>query len=1107
MKKLSVKLISAIVALSTVFQVAAGAFGGTYPASTGYSTFKGDRRNDSAFLTKSHETESDPSRVFEVDGVKFVLLDTDAEGNYYILSENPTVQRSFDDSMTTKVTLATYDAAAETPETKYEDDIAKFKEYGWKFDPQDYDNIGKWLNNEFLTEKTYWPESVKNNLVEKTYEVEGMQGLANLSTAKNYPNQELVTALTNESVIEPYTVTAKVVLPSYTEIKKYHDIIGYSKTGWEGFMLRTPVAGLSADSKTLIVRWGMGIKHATGEWNIFELDSNKFFARPSAFLNKDFFKNVKINVDAAGSVVRDVIKNNVTDEELKALGYTDIDIVKLSNQKMSWDWGNYPASDKAYATGEATAITGAIKSDSPEANLFTIGGRRFILLDRNAQGEYFVMADEEYGTSPIMGSAWNEAYRAMTDAARKALKPSEWLFDPTITDSPVWRLNNDKWGLLSKDSTYSFGYDAGYTGDNSKKVFPDAIADSVVEKTWNIEPATVAKGWQINSYGSDALKAEVEAYTNEFNSNATTQQVTAKIMLPSVTEINQYKDKIGFKNYNSASPYAGGFYTRTQTMNVSCGGSATEPATTWKAVPSYVQAGYKDAARNNVYFSNVGITDNKYMMRPVMWLEKDFFKNNKIDVATAGETVIAEMRDIYAPEDLLETYEKEEIETILDMKFPTWEWGNYPASDKAYATGEQKVMPEGIIGASPKENLFTIGGRRFILLDRNEDGEYFIMADEEYGTTNMMHGNWNVAYKAKTQDEVKAMKQEDWLFDIAVTDSPMWKLNNASWGLMSKNPACGYGYDGGYTGDKTKKVFPDAIADNAIEKTWNIEPATVSKGWKINSYGDATVKAEAEAYVNTFNAKAQTQQVTAKIMLPSATEYDQYKDKIGFEHYNENAPYAGILTRTQIMTITCGGSEAEPATTWTAAPAYVQVGTINAVRDKVYFSNISITDNKFMVRPVMWLKADFFKNNKIDVATAGKNVFAEMRDIYTEEDLADTYTEDEIAVIFGTAEPQEPVSNVVFTSAGADIEDITKVSEITVSADFAKDKENCVMILSVYDKDGRVLNTGFTPVDMTDATETVTKTVTVKDFANAASCKVFVVDSFATLTPQFTASK
>ena len=112
MKKLSVKLISAIVALSTVFQVAAGAFGGTYPASTGYSTFKGDRRNDSAFLVKTHEVNSDPSRVFEVDGVKFVLLDTDAEGNYYILSENPVERRPFDNSITSKVTLATYDAAA-----------------------------------------------------------------------------------------------------------------------------------------------------------------------------------------------------------------------------------------------------------------------------------------------------------------------------------------------------------------------------------------------------------------------------------------------------------------------------------------------------------------------------------------------------------------------------------------------------------------------------------------------------------------------------------------------------------------------------------------------------------------------------------------------------------------------------------------------------------------------------------------------------------------------------------------------------------------------------------------------------------------------------------
>jgi len=66
---------------------------------------------------------------------------------------------------------------------------------------------------------------------------------------------------------------------------------------------------------------------------------------------------------------------------------------------------------------------------------------------------------------------------------------------------------------------------------------------------------------------------------------------------------------------------------------------------------------------------------------------------------------------------------------------------------------------------------------------------------------------------------------------------------------------------------------------------------------------------------------------------------------------------------------------------------------------------------------------------------------------------------------------------------------------------------NACMVNAVYDKDGRVLNVNFTPVDMTDATETVTKTVTVKDFANAASCKVFVFDSFATLTPQFTASK
>ena len=31
------------------------------------------------------------------------------------------------------------------------------------------------------------------------------------------------------------------------------------------------------------------------------------------------------------------------------------------------------------------------------------------------------------------------------------------------------------------------------------------------------------------------------------------------------------------------------------------------------------------------------------------------------------------------------------------------------------------------------------------------------------------------------------------MIDISVTDAPMWKLNNASWGLLSKNSSYGYG--------------------------------------------------------------------------------------------------------------------------------------------------------------------------------------------------------------------------------------------------------------------------------------------------------------------------
>lgn len=428
----------------------------------------------------------------------------------------------------------------------------------------------------------------------------------------------------------------------------------------------------------------------------------------------------------------------------------------------------------------------------------------------------------------------------------------------------------------------------------------------------------------------------------------------------------------------------------------------------------------------------------------------------------------------------------------------SWDWGNYPSHDKSATwVKEEAVVNGGVVGKSPAENLFTIGGRRFILLDRNLDGEYFVMADEEYGQAGMM-----------TKDEIEALNEQkgskkgwavtDWLYDPTTVDSTEWKLTNDKWGLLSGNPDNGFGYWSTYTGDQTKKVIPKEMVDDIVLKDWEIEPFLPITGWQFNSYANVDAKNEKDEWYKNMDTTT-VHKVSAKVALMSATEYDTYKSKIGFVNNDTGALYA----RNTLRTTSGGIGGVQDTGDWTFEPGYVQVGLSGDVIKVAYATALDV---KYMMRPVMWLEADFFKNNKIDVATAGETVFTEMRDLYTKEDLAETYTSDEIALIFGEIS-QLPISNVTFTSGGADIEDITTVSEITVSADFAKDKENCVMILSVYDKDGRVLNTGFTPVDMTDATETVTKTVTVTDFANAASCKVFVVDSFATLTPQFTASK
>jgi len=1136
MKKQILKVISITSAAAMLLQMGVAAFGGTYPESTGYTGIR-----DELAHSKLSYSETSHEYLFEVDGKKFILLDTDAEGNYFVMTDDVYGLHEYDTSYSNKPVIESV-SVVDGVNVFTAGPGAEVVDSEWTFDITDSDNIGYWLNNDFWNNGNgtgnALPESIKSYVLETEWKVEGMEKAAINWTANMYYYDIYKDTMANDfattRVVEPYTTTGKLALMSYTEYAKYQDIIGlvHGYENWRGFMLRTPFARVSAGAQSttndkLVYTWGGGMIKNTSVKGAAEPKAMvscvndspataNMLVRPVMWLSKDIFKNVKVNTKTTGSIVKEEIAKNSL-EDLKKL-YGDAEINSIMGNTASWDWGYYPASDKHIKTGDNVKVVDGIVGDSPAKGLFTIGGRRFILLDRNLEGEYFVMADEEYGNSTIMGSAWITAYRTKTADEIKAITPAEWLFDVTLTDTPMWKLNNDKWGLLSKNSGYGFGYEPTYTGDKNKKVLPDAIADSVVEKTWNIEPVSPILGWKINSYGSGAVKSETSAWAQRFTSDNTVQQVNAKVMLMSATEYETYKDKIGFKNFVEKSIDANGNVSnyryagvtlRTQVAYATC----PDNGASWSAQASYAQVGLDNTDKEvtdsgkEIRYNFQSLTDNKYMIRPVMWLEKDFFKNNKIDLDTAGDDVLAEMRDLYSPRDLIDTYSSEEVEKILGQTI-TWDWGYYPDSKTAITTGEGVAVQGGIAGPSPEENLFTIGGRRFILLDRNKEGEYFVMTDEEYGTTPLMNSTWIAAFKEKTADEKKAMTSKDFLIDPTDTDSATWKLNNNTWGLLSKDSSYGFGYrydeekGVGYTGDRTRKVLPAAIVDNLVEKDWNIEPATPMKAWEINSYGSDTVKEEVNSYLENIKNTEKGNTVTAKVMWMSASEYETYKSKIGFTNYVSGAEYAGIYLRTQIFKATCTntGNESIKTDSWTVNPTYVQVFVSNPAAEskQVQYGTIGMTDNPYMVRPVMWLAKDFFKNNKIDVATAGENVRCEIRDLYDAEDLT-IYTEAELAEL-GLIEKKEIEISVTYDETNPDAPVATAIS---ATAPVVNSGTTSAVIVAAYNG-GSLVGVTFENVDFTDVAEgeSTLKTVLLNNLNGADICKVMVWNAIDSMIPQ-----
>lgn len=158
------------------------------------------------------------------------------------------------------------------------------------------------------------------------------------------------------------------------------------------------------------------------------------------------------------------------------------------------------------------------------------------------------------------------------------------------------------------------------SGDNTYTL-PNVIKEHLVEHDWECEAGYVA---------------------SDFNEDYV---VRAKLALMSVTEWKKYHSLIGLRDDTSSNYYF---------LRSVCGTDANSPIQVVNTLGG--TTGY-------------GKAFNAYGVRPVFYLDDNFFIDEKLDMTATGANVLKRIRDTYSKEQLLKCYSQSEVNSFYKI-FP-----------------------------------------------------------------------------------------------------------------------------------------------------------------------------------------------------------------------------------------------------------------------------------------------------------------------------------------------------------------------------------------------------------------------------------------------------
>ena len=292
---------------------------------------------------------------------------------------------------------------------------------------------------------------------------------------------------------------------------------------------------------------------------------------------------------------------------------------------------------------------------------------------------------------------------------------------------------------------------------------------------------------------------------------------------------------------------------------------------------------------------------------------------------------------------------------------------------EAAKTGDGTAVPEGTIDTTANADKFTVDGKEFVLLDTfdNDESTYYVTTTDAYGDMQL-----------KTEGEWWTLSGKEINYDAY----------NAVAFLNGKFLTDGNNFTAPGNDTTTYYKLPQGIIDNINKNhVW----------WRF--VNDTRKK---EGVKSTYQAG---------ISFLSWTDFTTYAGKLGAVDGFLNSDALKADTYFLRDTNNWGNNSAL---------------AVFCTADKKCMHWGQGARPYGLVRPAFYLKKDFFKNTKIDLATMGKNVRTAIREACTDEELKKLYTEEECEDYFGIVRPLSVKTTV---RSGKLLENVELLDTLTAS--------------------------------------------------------------------------